>query len=220
MARILGIETSTAAGSLALAEDGRAVRQAQIDTRLNHSARLLPVLDELLRRTGWGIEELDGVGVGVGPGSFTGIRVGLAAGQGLAFGCSIPLVGIGSFPALVRGSALKRGIIVPLLDGGRGRIYGARYRKNGTAIEELVPPRVIREGELEDLVAGGHIVTPDGPRLRPRLETMRIKTWESAFPRALLIAILTGERLQTDATDQLHTVEPIYLTKLNFREKI
>ncbi len=220
MARILGIETSTAAGSLALAEDGRLVLEAEIDTSLNHSARLLPVLDGLLKGAGWKVGDLAAVGVGLGPGSFTGIRVGLAAGQGLAFGCSIPLVGVGGFPALVRGSALKSGIVVPLLDGGRGRIYGGRYKKNGSGMEELVPPRVVGEGELADLARGGRIVTPDGDRLRPSLELLGIREWEESSPRAGAIALLAGERLQTDPADQLHTAEPIYLSELNFREKI
>ncbi len=219
MARILGIETSTAAGSLALIEDGRPVREAEIDTRLNHSARLLPALDELLGRAGWSGGDLDAVAAGLGPGSFTGIRVGLAAGQGLALGWSIPLVGIGGLPALVRGSAFESGTVVPLLDGGRGRIYGGRYRKNGSRVEELVPPRVVGEGELEDLVRGAGVVTPDGPRLRPRLEALGVRDWEESFPRAFWIAVLAGESLETDSADRLHTAEPIYLSEYSYRGK-
>lgn len=219
MTRILGIETSTAAGSLALVEDGRLLREAEIDTRLDHSARLLPALDELLGRAGWTRGDLDAVAAGLGPGSFTGIRVGLAAGQGLALGWSIPLVGIGGFPALVRGSAFESGTVVPLLDGGRGRIYGGRYRKTGFRIEELVPPRLVGEGELEELVRGAGVVTPDGPRLRPRLEALEVRDWEESFPRAFLIAVLAGERLKIDPADRLHSAEPIYLSEYTCRNK-
>ncbi len=70
--KILGIETSVKSGSLALIEGEDIVTRADIDTRLNHSARLIPVLNELLRLAGWGIADLDGVGVGLGPGSFYG----------------------------------------------------------------------------------------------------------------------------------------------------
>ncbi len=213
MSRIIGIETSTAAGSLALVEDGRPVREAEIDTRLDHSARLLPALDELLGRAGWRGDDLAAVAVGLGPGSFTGIRVGLAAGQGLALGWSIPLFGIGGFPALVRGSAFESGTVVPLLDGGRGRIYGGRYRKNGARLEELIPPRVVGEGDLEELIRGAGIVTPDGPGLRPRLEALGVMEWEESFPRAFWIAVLAGERLETGPADRLHTAEPIYLSE-------
>ncbi len=219
MSRIIGIETSTAAGSLALVEDGRLVREAEIDTRLDHSARLLPALDELLGRTGWTGDDLDAVAVGLGPGSFTGIRVGLAAGQGLALGWSIPLVGIGGFPALVRGSSLASGSVVPLLDGGRGRIYGGRYRKNGWRVEELVPPRPVGAGELEALVRGAGIVTPDGSRLRPRLEKLGVRDWEEAFPRAFWIAVLAGEKLETGPADRLPAAEPIYLSEYTCRHK-
>lgn len=220
MTKILGIETSTAVGSLALVEDGRKVGEADIDTRLNHSARLLPTLDELLRGIGWEVSDLDGVGVGVGPGSFTGIRVGLAAAQGLTLGASISLVGIGSFPALARGSALEEGIVVTLLDGGRGRIYGARYRRNGEGIEELSPPQVIENGKLKELVVDSWIITPDGIRLRDRLEEIGIRKWEDSHPRALEIAFLAGEKLLTDPSDQLSAVEPLYLSRLNYSRKI
>ncbi len=219
MTRVLGIETSTRAGSLALAEGGRLVREAEIDTRLNHSARLLPVLDELLHAAGWEVGDLGGVGVGLGPGSFTGIRVGLAAAQGLALAGLIPLVGVGSFPALVRGSAPKQGIVVPLLDGGRGRIYGGRYRKNGSAVEELNPPRVIGVGELEELVRGGHIVTPDLPRLRARLEALEFRDWEESVPRAREIALLAGEKMATAPGDELCLAEPVYLSELKYSGK-
>ncbi len=213
MARFLGIETSSAVGSLALAEDNIPVREVEIDTRLNHSARLLPVLDELLRQAGWKLGDLDGVGIGLGPGSFTGIRVGLAAGQGLAFGCSLPLIGVGSFPALVRGSSLSGGLVVPLLDGGRGRIYGARYRQDETGIRELISPRLVKPGELKDLVRGGRVITPDGLRLRPHLEAAGIRQWEEASPRAREVAILAGEKF---AAGEFELVEPIYLSKLSY----
>jgi len=216
MGRVLGLETSTAAGSLALVEDGRTVGESEIDTRLDHSARLLPTLDKLLRWAGWEVADLDAVAVGLGPGSFTGIRVGLAAAQGLALGGSIPLFGVGSFPALVRGSVLDKGIVVPLLDAGRGRIYGGRYSRNGSGIEELLPPRVIGEDGLEELVRGAHIVTPDGPRFRPILEALGVREWEEGFPRARWIAGLAGERMEYDPTDELHTAEPIYLSELKY----
>ncbi|MFH1038992.1 MAG: tRNA (adenosine(37)-N6)-threonylcarbamoyltransferase complex dimerization subunit type 1 TsaB [PVC group bacterium] len=214
--KVLGIETSTAAGSLALVEDGEVRARADIDTRLSHSALLIPVLDDLLAGAGWSVGDLEGVGAGLGPGSFTGVRIGLAAAQGLAFGCSIPLAGIGSFSALVRGISLPPGIIVPLCDGGRGRIYGGRYRKDGFAVEELISPRIVPAGELGEFCRDARIVSPDRDRIRAFPGDVAGKIgegeWEITFPRAEWVAILAEEKLRGNPASEIETAAPIYLT--------
>ncbi len=213
--KVLGIETSTAAGSLALVEDGGIKARATIDTHLSHSALLIPILDDLLDGAGWSVGDLEGIGAGLGPGSFTGIRVGLAAARGLACGCSIPLAGIGSFPAMVRGISLREGVVVALLDGGRGRIYGARYRKDGPAVEELIPPRVVQVREIEEFCRDALIVTPDRDRIPAFRDAAAGKIggapWEKSFPRAEWIAILAEERLREGI--ETPPAEPIYLSE-------
>jgi len=102
--KILGIETSTETGSLALLEGGETRARAEIDTHERHSARIIPILDRLLAEAGWTVDELEAVGAGLGPGSFTGIRVGLAVARGLSFALKIPLKGVSSFEALARGT--------------------------------------------------------------------------------------------------------------------
>lgn len=211
--KILGIETSTKMGSLVLVEDGSPVAGAEIDTRRKQSSRLIPVLDKLLRGAGWQIDELDGVGVGLGPGSFTGIRVGLAAGQGLAFGVSIPLVGIGSFPAMVRGSSAPDGPVTVLMAGGPKRIYGGGYRKSGDNIEEIIPPKVISSGELEEMCRGSWIVSPRGERWKKELEEGEITGGENSFPRARWIAILAEEKIKLSPVNEIETAAPIYLSQ-------
>ena len=210
--KILGIETSTKVGSLALVDNGELVAGDDIDTRLSHSSRLIPILDSILKKAGWGIGDLDGVGVGLGPGSFTGIRVGLAAGQGLAFGTAMPLAGIGSFQAMVRGSSVPDVIHVPLRDGGRGRIYGGRYRKTADIIEELIAPMIVPPGELEEFCRGGWIVSPQWEELMVRLKNTGIAGGENSFPRARWVAILTEEKLRVDPTTEIESASPIYLS--------
>lgn len=210
--KILGIETSTKVGSLALVDNEELVAGADINIRLSHSSRLIPILDSLLKEAGWGIGDLDGVGVGLGPGSFTGIRVGLAAGQGLAFGTAIPLAGIGSFQAMVRGSSVPDGIHVPLRDGGRERIYGGRYRKTADTIEELITPMIVPPEELEEFCRGGWIVSPQWEELMVRLKNTGIAGGENSFPRARWVAILTEEKLRVDPTTEIESASPIYLS--------
>ncbi|MDP8213741.1 MAG: tRNA (adenosine(37)-N6)-threonylcarbamoyltransferase complex dimerization subunit type 1 TsaB [Candidatus Euphemobacter frigidus] len=214
--KILGIETSTEVGSVALVEAGRLVAQADIDTYLSHSSRLIPILNSILKKAGWGVGELEGVGVGLGPGSFTGIRVGLASAQGIAFGNSIPLVGIGSFAALVRGSSFSEGMVSPLLRSRRGQIYGARYRKKDDKMEELSPPEIIAPARLGELCHNAWIVSPQWEELQSRLEVVfgdaGIIGGEKIFPRARWVAILAERRLRENPAGEIKTATPIYLS--------
>jgi len=211
--KILGIETSVKIGSLALIEGSNLVARSDIDTQMNHSARLIPVLNELLRTAGWRIGDLDGVGVGLGPGSFTGIRVGLATGEGIAFGASIPLVGVGSFQAMVRGSSAPDAQVITLLDGGRGRVYGAGYKKRGDDMEETVSPRMLSSGEIESLCRGAWIVTPRWNDWEKESEGWEIAGGENGSPRARWVAIVAGEKLQLNLVDEIETATPIYLSQ-------
>ncbi len=211
--KILGIETSVKIGSLALIEGENLVARSDIYTRLNHSARLIPVLNELLQTAGWGIDDLDGVGVGLGPGSFTGIRVGLAAGQGIAFGASIPLIGIGSCWAMARGSSAPDGPVVTLLDAGRGRVYGAGYRKSGDDIEETIPPALVSSEEIEALCRSAWIVTPRWDEWKKEAEGWDIPGGENGFPQAQWVAILALKKVMDNPVNEIETAAPIYLSQ-------
>ena len=211
--KILGIETSVKIGSLALIEGDDLVARSDIDTRLNHSARLIPVLNELLQTAGWGIDDLDGVGVGLGPGSFTGIRVGLAAGQGIAFGASIPLIGIGRCSAMARGSSAPVGPVVTLLDAGRGRVYGAGYRKSADDIEETVPPRLVSSGDIEALCRRDWIVIPLWEEWKKKAEGWGIAGGEKGIPQARWIAILARKKLRENPVNEIETATRIYLSQ-------
>ena len=102
--RILGIETSTVAGaaSVALIEGGKVVLERAHVRPKQSAERLLPLIAELLSEVGWQRTSLDRLGVSVGPGSFTGVRVGIACAQGLALGLDVPLIGVTSLRAMAR----------------------------------------------------------------------------------------------------------------------
>ena len=207
--KILGIETSTDVGSLALVEGKNVLARGDIDTHLRHSSRLIPLLDELLREAGWTAEELEGIGVGLGPGSFTGIRVGLAVGRGLAYGLKIPLAGAGSFAALARAVAAGNGRVVVISDARRGRLYGALYEKNGNLIRELKAPRLINNAEAIAWSGGASVVSPHWKRLRSVLPGV---SGREVFPRAEWVARITEERLKNDSEVDPEELKPIYLS--------
>src|SRR5690554_3436840 len=114
--KYLTIDTTTKVTALALAEDGKLVAEGFLHTSKTHSERLIPVLDQVLKASAWSLEDLDFIGVARGPGSFTGIRIGIATAQGLAQVLKIPLVGVLSLDSLAWAGHSRSEILVPVLD--------------------------------------------------------------------------------------------------------
>lgn len=125
--KYLTIDTTTKVTALALAEDGRLVAESFLHTSKTHSERLIPVLDQVLEASAWKLQDLDFIGVVRGPGSFTGIRIGIATAQGLAQVLKLPLVGVLSLDTLAWAGNSRREEIVPILDARKNEWYTAQY---------------------------------------------------------------------------------------------
>jgi len=142
--RTLGIETSTSQTSVALLENGQLVL-ARAHLRPKQSAeRLLPLIAELLAEAGWPRASLDRIGVSVGPGSFTGLRVGMACAQGLSLGLGIPLLGVTSLQAMARAvpDAIP-GLRCAILDARRGEVFAAAHQPGPGAVQVLAPAALL-----------------------------------------------------------------------------
>lgn len=138
--RVLGIETSTSQASAALIEGGQVVASRSCSRPKQSAEQLLPMVAELLAATGWSRSALDRIGVSVGPGSFTGLRVGIACAQGLALGLGIPLVGVTSLRTMARAVPdAMLGIRCALLDARRGEVFAAAYQAGPRAAEVFAP---------------------------------------------------------------------------------
>lgn len=136
--RVLGIETSSRQGSVALVENGETVAIHCHDQPAAHAEQLLPLLERAMEDAGWRPSDLDRVAVGVGPGSFTGLRIGVAFAQGIALGLAIPLVGVGSLRALAHAvPGHLAGPRLALLDARRAEVFAALYEPSGA---ELLAP--------------------------------------------------------------------------------
>jgi tRNA threonylcarbamoyladenosine biosynthesis protein TsaB len=138
--RILGIETSGVVASAALIEGGRVVSSRSCPRPKQSAEQLLPMIAELLAAAGWSRTGLDRIGVSVGPGSFTGLRVGIACAQGLALGLGIPLLGVTSLRTMTRAvPASIPGVRCALLDARRGEVFAAAHQAGPLAAELLAP---------------------------------------------------------------------------------
>lgn len=126
--KYLTIDVTTKVTALSLGEEGRLVAESFVHTGKTHSERLIPMLDQLLTAADWQLKDLDFIGVVHGPGSFTGIRIGIATAQGLGQVLEIPVVGIGSLETLSWAGCGRKEDIVVILDARKNEWYSARYR--------------------------------------------------------------------------------------------
>ncbi|MDO8810732.1 MAG: tRNA (adenosine(37)-N6)-threonylcarbamoyltransferase complex dimerization subunit type 1 TsaB, partial [Gallionella sp.] len=124
--KILALETSTEYCSVALWQDGVIVERSELAGQ-KHSELLIAMLDALLKGAGLGVKAMDGIAFGMGPGSFTGVRIACGAAQGLAFGTGLPVAGICTLEALAEASGKPR--VIAALDARMGEIYHAAYEK-------------------------------------------------------------------------------------------
>jgi tRNA threonylcarbamoyladenosine biosynthesis protein TsaB len=154
--RLLAIDTSTWWGGVALVES-RAGEPPKLAAEIglyvedSHAARLLPMIESVLALAGWDKASLDAYVATRGPGSFTGIRVGLGVLRGLAIASGRPCIGVGTLEAMAEAYGPCAFDRVPLLDAGRGEVYGARYDPLSSPPREVEPPWV---GDPERAVAG------------------------------------------------------------------
>ena len=155
--RVLGIETSTSQAAAALVESGRAVASRTHARPKQSAEQLLPMIAELLAEAGWSRSQLDRIGVSVGPGSFTGLRVGIACAQGLAMGLGLPLVGVTSLAAMARAVPESiLGLRCALLDARRSEVFAAAHHAGPRAAEQLAPlalPIASAQQTLQQLLA-------------------------------------------------------------------
>ena len=140
MSVILAIETASSSCSVALRVDGEIQERSEVGNNV-HSGVLLDMVDELLKLANLSPQDLDAVAVGQGPGSFTGLRIGVGVGQGLAFGAQCPMIGVSSLDALAMQSG-QEGSVIAMLDARMGEVYWCEYRKENSNVERAIDSQV------------------------------------------------------------------------------
>lgn len=148
--KILAIECSENPASCAVVEDGRLLCESFIGVGLTHSRTLMPMVDAMLKNADLSLGDIDRFAVTVGPGSFTGLRIGIAAVKGMAMGTKREVVGISTLQAAAFGASMLKGIICPVMDARCQQVYNALFYCDGNRIERLCDDRALMCDELRD----------------------------------------------------------------------
>ena len=148
--KILALETSAKSVSCAVVEDGAPLASAYQCTGLTHSRTLLPMVDTMLKNADLTLDDINAIAIAAGPGSFTGLRIGIAAVKGLAWAADKPCLGVSTLEAMAQNAAHIDGLIVGAMDARRSQVYNAVFETKGGELTRLTPDRAI---SLEELCA-------------------------------------------------------------------
>jgi len=161
--KILALETSTKVGSVAITEGEHLIAEYILNVISTHSERLLPSIDQILKDSKLSIREIDGFAISLGPGSFTGLRIGISTVKGLAFAAGKRVAGIPTLDVLAHNLAYTHCMVCPIIDARKGEIYTALYKGNGRGtLKKLTSDLVLKPDDLLEMVKGPVIFLGDG----------------------------------------------------------
>jgi tRNA threonylcarbamoyladenosine biosynthesis protein TsaB len=214
--RLLAVETATLTGGVALLDGERLVGESTLSVALTHSERLMAVVDRLLADCGWRAADLQGLAVSVGPGSFTGLRVGVATVKGLALGLGLPVAAVPTLDALAETLPWAALPVSPLLDARKGEVYLSLYRWTGERMARQWEYLALPPAEAAARLPRPVIVLGDGvPPCREALAAAGPGVHEAPPARRLPSAAVVGQlglaRLRAGETVEPDALTPLYL---------
>jgi tRNA threonylcarbamoyladenosine biosynthesis protein TsaB len=230
--RVIGIDTASGAASVALVENGlllsektdlcgeltgNAIRR---NSKSNRAETLLPLIELLFESTGVSLQDVNGFALSIGPGSFTGLRIGLSTVKGLAYGSQIPVVGVSTLFAHAARVTDYEGLICALLDARKNQVYAAVFRKTADVVNRVTEDTVATAANVVEVVRGFQSGSPclfvgDGAVV---YKDLLLKSPEICLPEttdyptvAAAVARLGEDRLRSNRVDDLGALTPVYI---------
>ncbi len=213
MERIILIETSTSLLSTALVEDGKVISYKESSAEKAHASLTAVFINEMLEENGLSMKDCDAVCVSEGPGSYTGLRVGVSTAKGLCFGSGKPLIAVGTLDTLVAQveNPGEYDWIVPMIDARRMEVYSAIFRPDGTRITDVEPVIVDKDSFSEYLTKGKVLFIGDGAEKCKGTITSENATFLQCHPKASSMLKPALEQLHQGRFKDVAYFEPFYL---------
>jgi len=221
---ILAMDTSTLTATVAVLNDDKLLGEYTVSNKLTHSQTILPMTDELLKTLNMTIDDIDVFAVCIGPGSFTGLRIGMATVKTFCQALNKPIVGISSLDAIAYGIAhVSDCIIAPIMDCRRNEVYNALY-ENGN---KILFDRPIHIDQLLDELKGKKVIfAGDGVLLhKDRINSFDNEDWKIANTHKLLssaasVAYCAYDKAIKGDFDDAYSLNPVYLRKSQAEQEL
>ena len=212
MSYILNIETATRNCSVALAKEGKTILCKEIaEQGYSHAERLHVFIFEILKEAGLHFQEIQGIAVSKGPGSYTGLRIGVSAAKGFCYALGIPLIAIDTLAILARQVEVKSGLIVPMIDARRMEVYSAIFDSNYIKLRE-VKAEIITEDSLAYTTENIYFVGDCQEKCQEVLTKENFKFLPNVvFPSAKEMSALSFEKFVKNQFEDVAYFEPFYL---------
>ena len=212
MSYILNLETATKNCSVALAKEGKTILSKEIaEEGYSHAERLHVFIEEIIKEAGISFQDLVAIAVSQGPGSYTGLRIGVSAAKGLCFALNIPLLAIDTLQVLAAQAQVSSGLIVPMLDARRMEVYRAVFTHNFEKTR-AVEAEVLTENSFEDLEETLYFVGDCAEKAKTVLTKANFVFLEEiVYPSAKEMSWLSFEKFKNNDTVDVAYFEPYYL---------
>ncbi|MDT3701316.1 MAG: tRNA (adenosine(37)-N6)-threonylcarbamoyltransferase complex dimerization subunit type 1 TsaB [Thermincola sp.] len=220
---VLGIDTATRVAGAAAAGADRLISERLVHNLQTHSENLIPMISQVMEDAGLKPSDLDGIAVTGGPGSFTGLRIGMSAAKAMGLALNLPVISISTLEALAWNVYRAEGLICPILDAKKKEVYTCVYRSGAKGLDEVISPHALSLEELivrlEQLGADkvhflGDGVPVFGESIKAALgERALFVPMINAYPRAGAVAELGLAKLQSGFVQDSTLLQPVYLRR-------
>lgn len=212
MSYILNIETATTNCSVALAKDGKTILSKEMaEEGYSHAERLHVFIEEIIKESGITFQDISAIAVSQGPGSYTGLRIGVSAAKGLCFALDIPLIALDTLQVLASQAKVSNGLIIPMIDARRMEVYSAIFNSNFEK-QRAVEAEIITENSFEDLQQTLYFVGDCAQKCTPVLTKKNfIFLGDIKYPSAKEMSFLSFEKYKKDDFVDVAYFEPYYL---------
>lgn len=216
--KVLALETATKAGSIAIAEEGLFIGEVKLDVSIAHAERLMDSITWLLKNCNISIDEIDAFAVSIGPGSFTGLRIGLSTIKGLSFSTKKPIVPVPTLDAMARRAPFCSLYLCPMLDARKNEVYTALYKWDNNVCNKVIPETAMAPGKFLKSIKDPTLFMGDGAKTYKDVIKEHVKSFAIFAPLSFMspaassVAEIALEKL-IDGID----VDPISLTPFYIR---
>lgn len=218
--KLLVLDTSTQVCAIALSEDTQLVADCRLNLKNVHNEKLVGLIEQLTREVHWPIQEISAIGITRGPGSFTGLRIGVSAAKGLAFSLNIPLLSVYTLDVLAQQVSLWSGPVCVLIKAREHKAYAGFYHSESGRVRRNSDFQLLDVTELPNLLKEKTLVVSNPANWFPvDVEKMVPASHEYSLPQPLVLAKLVYDKYQKEEFENLDSFEPFYLLEFQPKKK-